>query len=96
MAKRIEHNVDWLIRQIDAKLAQFQLHRSDLSVRDKWTTSDPRILELHHLTHHRDRGSNQANNLAVLCSKCHDQVHAGKFAAELALIATELCRTSSP
>lgn len=45
----------------------------------KWTTADPRILELHHLTAHVARGSNSADNLLVLCSYCHDEVHAGRI-----------------
>jgi len=44
----------------------------------KWVSSDPRILELHHLEHHKNRGTNDETNLIVLCSKCHDEVHAGK------------------
>jgi hypothetical protein len=45
--------------------------------RDRWTPVDPRILELHHLQHHRDRGPNEPKNLIVICSRCHDKVHAG-------------------
>jgi hypothetical protein len=44
--------------------------------RERWTAADPRILELHHLQHHRDRGPNEPHNLIVLCSRCHDDVHA--------------------
>jgi hypothetical protein len=47
--------------------------------RDRWTPADPRILELHHLQHHRDRGPNEPRNLVVLCSRCHDEVHAGRL-----------------
>lgn len=46
--------------------------------RDRWTKKDPRILELHHLTAHAAGGANVPENLAVLCSKCHDDVHAGR------------------
>lgn len=45
----------------------------------KWTTSDSRILELHHLTEHAARGTNTSDNLIVLCSYCHDEVHAGRI-----------------
>ena len=45
--------------------------------REKWTKADPRILELHHLTHHADGGDNVPKNLIVICSRCHDKVHAG-------------------
>jgi hypothetical protein len=43
----------------------------------KWTAADPRILELHHLKPHRERGDNTPENLIVICSRCHDGVHAG-------------------
>lgn len=48
-------------------------------VRGDWMRNDPRFLELHHRKMHRDRGSNTAENLVVLCSKCHDDVHAGRI-----------------
>lgn len=47
--------------------------------REKWTKHDPRILELHHLTSHAAGGQNTPENLAVLCSKCHDDVHAERI-----------------
>ncbi len=46
--------------------------------REKWTREDPRILELHHLTAHAVGGPNVRENLAVLCGRCHDDVHAGR------------------
>ena len=45
---------------------------------DRWSTQDPRILELHHIEEHQHGGGNVAGNLIVLCSKCHDEVHAGR------------------
>jgi len=51
--------------------------------RDRWTAANPRILELHHLDHHKDRGPNVERNLIVICSKCHDEAHSGKHAALL-------------
>lgn len=45
----------------------------------QWTPSDPRILELHHIVAHAQRGPNTAENLLVLCSQCHDAVHAGRL-----------------
>ena len=45
----------------------------------KWTAADARILELHHLKTHASRGENNADNLIVLCSYCHDEVHAGRI-----------------
>lgn len=37
--------------------------------------SDPRFLELHHRVHHRDKGSNEMDNLITLCNICHDRLH---------------------
>ncbi len=45
----------------------------------RWTKEDPRILELHHLEHHVAGGHNTASNLIVICSRCHDGVHAGRI-----------------
>lgn len=39
----------------------------------------PRLLELHHVEHHARGGANSEDNLIVLCSKCHDEVHAGRL-----------------
>lgn len=47
--------------------------------RYQWTPADPRILELHHIVAHARRGPNTADNLIVLCSICHDDVHAGRL-----------------
>lgn len=38
-----------------------------------------RFLELHHIQHHKHGGSNEAENLVVLCSRCHDDVHAKRL-----------------
>lgn len=46
--------------------------------RERWSREDPRILELHHIREHADGGKNTPENLCVLCSKCHDAVHAGR------------------
>ncbi len=46
--------------------------------REDWTRKDPRILELHHIQEHACGGANVAENLMVLCSKCHDEIHAGR------------------
>lgn len=46
--------------------------------RDRWTRDDPRILELHHVAEHVDGGRNVPENLVVLCSKCHDDLHAAR------------------
>lgn len=53
---------------------------------DRWSSDDPRILELHHLEHHRHGGKNIAKNLVVICSRCHDEVHAGRHASVVARI----------
>ena len=49
---------------------------------DRWTALDPRFLELHHVEHHAKGGSNRRENLIVLCSRCHDRVHAGQLSIE--------------
>lgn len=36
-----------------------------------------RRLELHHITQHANRGSNEADNLVTLCNVHHDAVHSG-------------------
>lgn len=46
--------------------------------RERWSRSDPRILELHHLQQHAEGGHNTSENLIVICSRCHDDVHAGR------------------
>ena len=46
--------------------------------RKQWTKEDPRILELHHIIEHVDQGPNIPENLVVLCSRCHDDIHAGR------------------
>jgi len=43
-----------------------------------WKREDPRILELHHIYEHARGGMNTENNLLVLCSRCHDDIHAGR------------------
>ncbi len=44
----------------------------------KWTKRSPRILELHHIKKHVKGGKNTPENLVVLCSKCHDDIHANR------------------
>jgi hypothetical protein len=46
--------------------------------RKKWKRDDPRILELHHVEEHAEGGLNIPDNLILLCSRCHDEVHAGR------------------
>ena len=43
--------------------------------REQWNADDPRYLELHHLEHHVDGGSNTAENLKTFCNVCHDVTH---------------------
>jgi hypothetical protein len=45
----------------------------------QYTSSDPRILELHHIVPHAQRGSNNPDNLLVLCNICHDEIHADRL-----------------
>lgn len=40
-----------------------------------WNPSDPRHLELHHVTHHAKGGENVSGNLRTLCNICHDEIH---------------------
>ena len=47
--------------------------------RERWRREDPRILELHHLERHATGGPNSPDNLMVICSRCHDEVHAGRL-----------------
>ena len=47
--------------------------------RSQWRRDDPRMLELHHLEEHAEGGSNIKENLVCLCSRCHDDVHAGRI-----------------
>ena len=42
---------------------------------DMFNRSDPRFLELHHKVHHKDKGSNEMDNLITLCNICHDEIH---------------------
>jgi hypothetical protein len=44
----------------------------------EWNPSDPRHLELHHLEHHAEDGSNNPENLVTLCNICHDERHASE------------------
>jgi hypothetical protein len=57
---------------------------------EKWKRDDPRILELHHLEEHVAKGKNVAKNLIVICSRCHDEVHAGKHSATITKIKQHL------
>ncbi|MGQ9915734.1 MAG: HNH endonuclease [Thermogutta sp.] len=50
----------------------------------QWREDDARILELHHLLPHARGGRNAADNIVVLCSRCHDDVHRGKHTEILA------------
>jgi len=45
----------------------------------KWSKRDPRILELHHIHEHKSGGENSADNIILLCSRCHDKVHSGEL-----------------
>lgn len=42
---------------------------------EKWKTSAPRHLELHHVTHHAKGGANAPENLITVCTICHDDIH---------------------
>ena len=50
---------------------------------DQRKPGDPRqFLELHHVTQHKDRGTNTADNLITLCNVHHDEVHRDAEARE--------------
>jgi len=57
---------------------------------DRWSSEDPRFLELHHLEHHQHGGENIEQNLIVACNKCHDQIHSGKHAESIDKIVRSL------
>jgi 5-methylcytosine-specific restriction endonuclease McrA len=61
---------------------------------EKWSSDDPRILELHHLIEHKDRGEISEINLTVICSQCHDEVHSGRHKAIIEKIKNELASNS--
>jgi hypothetical protein len=44
-------------------------------IRTRWSPKDPRHWELHHISHHKDKGKNEPDNLMLLCNKCHDILH---------------------
>lgn len=48
--------------------------------REQLRREDPRkFLELHHLTHHKDGGANDLENLKTYCNVHHDDIHAGRL-----------------
>lgn len=47
--------------------------------RGLWTRQDPRYLEIHHHHRHAQGGLNTVENLFVVCSRCHDLIHAGSL-----------------
>ncbi|WP_235937972.1 HNH endonuclease [Endobacterium cereale] len=72
--------------------------RVDVLIRDKYrcqwpecgwergmaAPNDPRkLLELHHVVHHRDKGTNTTGNLITLCNTHHDLVHKDQSAAKV-------------
>ena len=57
---------------------------------DRWRADDPRILELHHIEEHQHGGPNDEDNLIVVCSKCHDEVHSGRHAEVIDRILADL------
>jgi len=39
----------------------------------------PRLCEAHHILHWRHGGLTDVSNLALLCSRCHHDLHHGRF-----------------
>lgn len=68
-------------RNIDDRTRRSVLVRDNYCCRrcgwshEKNNRSDPRHLELHHVTHHINRGANTKDNLITLCTVCHDEWH---------------------
>lgn len=68
-------------RKIPEAVYRSVLVRDEYTCRDcgwtheQWNRSDPRHLEVHHVQHHTDGGSNNADNLTTLCNICHDVRH---------------------
>jgi hypothetical protein len=72
--RRVENEVERAVYARDASRCRAcGWSRQDASV------NSPRYLELHHLTPHASGGANSVENLLVLCSKCHDEVHAARL-----------------
>ena len=42
---------------------------------EQWNPSDPRHLEIHHIKHLSDGGSNMEENLETISNVCHDDAH---------------------
>jgi len=61
----------------------------------KWSESDPRFLEQHHLEGHAEGGENVEENLVVVCNRCHDDVHAGRRDQDITRVQEEQRRTYS-
>jgi RRXRR protein/HNH endonuclease len=57
--------------------------------RDRYTCqhcagkSNDKLLHVHHIVFRRNLGSDEQENLVVLCKTCHDDLHDGKFALKL-------------
>ena len=68
-------------RHISEPVRRQALRRDDYACRkcgwshDRWNAADPRFLELHHVVHHVQGGSNELDNLITYCNICHDEVH---------------------
>jgi len=68
-------------REIKDPTRRHVLRRDDYTCRrcgwhhDLWNPSDARHLELHHIVHHSEGGSNEDDNLITLCTVCHDLWH---------------------
>lgn len=72
--RRIPFDVQKIVYKRDGNKCQFCGW-----TRERWSREDPRRLELHHVHGHADGGQNTVENLVVLCSKCHDDLHAKRI-----------------
>jgi len=88
MGEYVLESVDRMAEQHDRNIdhaTQTEVYKRDKNScrlcawsHEKWSKKDPRILELHHIHDHVKGGKNTAENIMLLCSKCHDEVHAGR------------------
>lgn len=61
----------------------------------EWSQADARLLELHHLQAHEERGENVEENLVVVCNRCHDDIHADRLMSKVERLREEQCQMYS-
>jgi 5-methylcytosine-specific restriction endonuclease McrA len=58
---------------------QYVLHRDNYTCQSGQKTKHSKKLNVHHVIHRTNGGTNAPSNLTVLCEICHDDLHAGKI-----------------